>query len=154
MAKPIEFMSMVYPEPNTGCWLWAGSLVREHGQVNPSSHSGLKYAHRYSYFLHRGDFDRKLHVLHKCDVPWCVNPDHLYLGTHQDNHRDMLERSNPKYAIGNQVGSAKLTPELVRDIRTEFKSGNISMRALGRKFGVTHPAISDVISGHRWGHVK
>lgn len=155
MGKSFDFMSAVYPEPNTGCWLWSGAQHPSgHGLVNPKTHNGLKYAHRYSYLIHKGQFDYKLHILHKCDVPDCVNPDHLYSGTHQDNHRDMLERSNPKYAVGNQIHTAKLNPELVREIRKEFTTGTYSKRALGRKYGVTHTAICDLISGYRWSHVE
>lgn len=146
---------MVYPEPNTGCWLWIGAQHPQgHGSLNGPSHNGFNYAHRYSYFLQNGEFDRSMMVCHKCDVPSCVNPEHLYLGTAKDNMRDILERGNPKYAVGDQVHTTKLTPDLVREIRLEYKTGKHSMRKLGRKYGVAHGTISDLLSGFRWGHIS
>jgi hypothetical protein len=153
MLKTIDFMSQVYPEPNTGCWLWAGGLTKGYGQLNPKSHNGFQYAHRYSYFLHHGEFDRTKLLCHTCDVPACVNPDHLYLGTHKDNTRDIIERGNPNYAIGTKNGQSKLNPNSVIKIREEFRNGNISKRALGVKYGVSHTTINDVIIGVNWSHV-
>lgn len=153
MPQSIDFMSRVFPEPNTGCWLWAGGLTRGHGQLRPQNHDGFQYAHRYSYFIHNGDFDRTKLICHKCDVPSCVNPDHLYVGTHQDNHRDMLERSNPKYATGNKIWKTKLNTEKVTDIRKLYSTGIYSMRKLGRLYGVSHGCISDIIYRKRWAYV-
>lgn len=88
------------PEPNTGCHLWTGRLS-EWGYgilLRTEIHNGVKrkkkwYASRYSYFVHNGEFDSTKKVLHKCDTPACINPDHLYLGTDADNSRDCLSRN-------------------------------------------------------------
>lgn len=146
------FFDRVYPEPNTGCWLWAGAHHPSgHGCVNPNSHNGFSWAHRYSYFIANGDFDRQKLICHKCDNPWCVNPEHLYVGTHSDNVRDILERSNPKWATGSKIWTAKLNPETVRDIRA--MKGSMSNRAIARKFSVTHSVINKIFSGKIWKEV-
>jgi hypothetical protein len=78
------------PEPNSGCWLWLGGTDRlGYGKVNVQGHF---LAHRLAYAETHGDIPEGLLVLHKCDVPSCVNPDHLYIGDDQDNMNDMAAR--------------------------------------------------------------
>lgn len=91
-------------EKTETCWLWRGaSRKRGYGVMRMPGHRGRNVStHRYSAMLHFGMFDTRLHVLHHCDNPSCVNPDHLYLGTHDDNMRDMSER-------GRATGGSKKT---------------------------------------------
>lgn len=78
------------PEPNSGCWLWLGSTDKlGYGKVSVQGHF---LAHRLAYAETHGDIPEGLLVLHKCDVPSCVNPDHLYIGDDQDNMNDMAAR--------------------------------------------------------------
>jgi len=79
------------PEPNTGCWLWTGYCsVSGYGKTSFKAHPYL--AHRLSYELFYGKFNHNLKVLHKCDTPACVNPQHLSLGTQKENIHDMLKK--------------------------------------------------------------
>lgn len=77
-----------------GCWDWAGSLDSHgYGRLSlPGGDNGNILAHRYSAMLHFGMFDRRTMVLHRCDNPACVRPDHLFLGTQTDNMRDMAAK--------------------------------------------------------------
>lgn len=90
------------PEPNSGCWLWTASADRyEYGRVSIDG----KYcgAHRAAWMLLRGPIPKGLHILHKCDVPCCVNPDHLYPGTHSQNMCDAVRRGRvtpPRFVGG------------------------------------------------------
>jgi hypothetical protein len=89
-----KFWPNVSPEPNTGCWLWTASVMekrRGYGQIQFGG--TLLKAHRVSWELHHGAGSAKgLFVCHHCDVPSCVNPDHLFLGTNTDNVHDMVAK--------------------------------------------------------------
>lgn len=85
-----RLMRFVSPEPNTGCWLWVGHINRTgYGHMRVMGKTVM--AHRLSYALLVKE-PKKLHVLHKCDTPCCVNPDHLFLGTNQDNVNDKMSK--------------------------------------------------------------
>lgn len=133
-----------------GCWLWTGARTHGgtgYGLIGSSGKRGpLVYAHRFSYLIHHGDptgFD----VLHKCDNPRCVNPDHLFLGTAADNARDMVNKHR---------GTAKLSLEQVREIRklcNETVKGKRARAKLAERFGVTYTAISYVVARKTFKHV-
>ena len=77
--------------PESGCWIWnMRSSVRDYGVAHYKGKSPL--AHRLSWTAYFGAIPAGLMVLHKCDIPSCINPDHLYIGTQVENHTDMLAR--------------------------------------------------------------
>jgi hypothetical protein len=138
------FWERVSPEPNSGCWLWVGkSTVLGYGQLRD------QYAHRFSYELHKGPANG-LHVLHTCDMPACVNPDHLFLGTQRDNMCDMHAKGrNDKNRKGELAARAVLKVSQVLDIRNDPRS----IRALGKIYGV-HSSTIDAIKHRRsWKHI-
>ena len=104
-------------------------------------------AANYSWHLHNGVNLGGLHVLHTCDNPLCVNPDHLFLGTHQDNMDDKVEKG--RQARGEGHGRAKLTEDDVREI----KSSDTPTGELANKFGVHYTTVLKVRLGERWTHV-
>lgn len=97
-----KFMDHVEPEPNSGCWLWAASTYGEYGQFAIELHYAIG-AHRASWLLHNGPIPDGLFVLHKCDVKICVNPDHLFLGTNQDNLVDYVTKNPGKIGAHNSA---------------------------------------------------
>lgn len=128
------------------CWLWMHTTNKSgHGRVGLGKK--LFQTHRISWNLFNGSIPEGLCVLHKCDVPNCVNPSHLFLGTKLDNAVD--RDSKGRGLKGNKVHTSKLTPEQVLEIRKA--SG--SFAEIGRRFGVSPPTISGIIKGKYWKHI-
>ncbi len=96
--RPImeRFEEKCVPEPMSGCWIWLGRAHKTHGYGIFSQWPKLGYAHRFSWTLHYGEIPKGLCVLHKCDVPLCVNPNHLFLGTVKDNMLDMARKGRQR----------------------------------------------------------
>src|SRR5205085_12214412 len=104
-------------------------------------------AHRVAFALLVGPIPPFLCVLHRCDNPRCVNPDHLFLGTMSDNMRDRTQKG--RSASGEKNGRSKLTIALVSEMRRRHKSGE-SIRRLGRAFGIAHSTCWAIIRGAKW----
>jgi len=108
-AEERRFQAHVYPDPNSGCHIWVGA------ELGPGYGAfvvrGRKVgAHRYSYQRAYGEIPPGKYVLHKCDTPCCVNPDHLFLGDHGDNMRDMVRKGrghSGKFPYGVTLASTK-----------------------------------------------
>ena len=90
------------------------------------------------------------YVLHRCDNKACINPDHLYLGSHNDNMRDVRERGNNKGTHrGEEHGNNKLTAEQVKDIKRRLANGE-KKSSLAREYGVVQPTIKRIADGSTW----
>lgn len=139
------------------CWVWTGKLTpKGYGQI--VTHGRGNRPHRYSYEIHVGVIPTGLFVLHKCDNPSCVNPKHLFVGTHQDNQADKTEKG--RQAKGSKNGWAVLTEVQVANIRRRYKLKRgyhdpvNGQGGLAREFGVTQANISIIVRQEGWKHVK
>ncbi len=112
----IRFEKFCMPEPNTGCWLWMGCCTND-GYGRFSLNKKAVFAHRASYFIHKGKIINGKNVLHKCDNPYCVNPDHLFLGTRSENMQDMILKGRQYLNLKGKCPAAKLSDDNVREIR-------------------------------------
>lgn len=111
-----KFWSRVDIRNEEDCWEWMGAKKNgTYGFYAPMPGVLLK-SHRVAYALFNGFIDDNLLVCHKCDNPSCCNPEHLFLGTSQDNIQDMIRKSRKASTKGTCNPSAKLTPEQVRAI--------------------------------------
>jgi hypothetical protein len=141
-----------------GCWFWTGSRDRKgYGRININYIPQL--AHRIAWELACSPVPAGLFVLHKCDNPPCVRPDHLYVGTHIDNMRDARERRRMKterFRASRQRGEArphsKLTENQVREIRALREDG-ATMTSLAAHYGVAKNCIRNIVLRKRWAHV-
>ncbi len=84
------------PDFANGCWEWLGYLDPK-GYGTFGVNNKVFKAHRYSYLIHFGPIPEKLCVCHHCDNPQCCNPDHLFLGTHNDNMQDMIKKGRSNF---------------------------------------------------------
>jgi len=108
--------------------------------------------HRVAWKLYHGEIPIGLHVLHKCDVRNCVNPDHLFLGTNKDNAIDCAVKG--RRSQGTQHFRAKLNPTKVRTIRRMFRSGKFLKIEIARHFEVAVGTIRAVLDGITWKHIE
>jgi hypothetical protein len=135
------------------CWLWTGAK-NEHGYGLFNVRKRSKLAHRIAWELAHGEPAADC-VLHRCDTPACVRPDHLFHGSKADNSRDMREKGRSRGASlpGEANPWAKLTDAAVLKIRA-FAASGMSGLAIARLFSVSTSTACRVINGERWGHVR
>jgi hypothetical protein len=113
-------------------------------------------AHRAAYTMFLGPIPEGLCVLHKCDTPACVNPEHLFVGTKEDNAKDMISKNRGGQRKAPIKGSAhwktELTESDVLNIRARCAAGE-SQRVVGLDFGIRQPAVFKIVHRQRWGHI-
>lgn len=152
-----RFLSRVQVKAS-GCHEWGGA-TDGHGYGHLWLQGRIVKAHRASWILQRGAIPAGLWVLHKCDNPPCVNPDHLFLGDRTDNMRDMaakgrqvFQASPEKIKRGARAHRAKLTEAQVLAIIGLIREGR-THKSIGAEYGVSTPAISAIASRRNWAHL-
>lgn len=142
-----------YVQKTDACWLWIGKTKTPggYGRIKATNNRSV-VAHRLSWTLHYGSIPDGLDVCHRCDNPPCVRPDHLFLGTHAENMRDMLRKGRGNPPKGEKNHLHQLTDALVRRIRAEHASGG-SFRALARKYHVNPRTVKLAVQRDTWKHV-
>lgn len=129
------------------CWGWkAGHDSDGYGRFWCDNET--RQAHRVAWELFNGKSLDGLLILHSCDNPNCVNPEHLLLGTSLDNSRDMVAKD--RQAKGEKNGNRKLTKKQVAEIRECYAAGGISFASLGRAYDVSYVQISYIIKLKNW----
>ena len=170
--------------PQGECWKWTGTTSDQgYGRIGVLTDGSLRNlnCHRIAYFLHYGEEPHPLLVCHTCDWPQCVNPAHLFKGTHQDNMADRnakgrtavgekngqhthpertargehhgLSTHPEKAARGEHNGSARLTNEQVKQIRSLHASG-VSLMAIAKHIGTSKPAVWKIVKRRTWQHIE
>lgn len=151
-----RFYSYVTIPNKNGCMEWTGAKHNSGYGTFSLKGSVLIKAHRYSYELFKGKFNSDMHVLHQCDNPKCVAPNHLYLGKDKENARDRIERnrhSNPPIRIGEKNNKSKLNESNVVEIINLLEQ-KFSERFIANKFGVTKNSIHSIKHGKTWANIS
>ena len=143
------------PVTESGCWLWTASTSNGYGFIKVDGK--MSYAHRVSYELYNGDIPdgdgyHGICVLHRCDVRSCVNPAHLFIGTHQDNMDDRERKGRNKIMYGEKHGSSKLSPKDVMEIRHKQSIGE-KQSDLANEYDVKKATISLIVNRKLWKHI-
>lgn len=168
-----------YSVQGNGCWLWRRSSASKRRYASFYVDGRSRQAHHAAWILFRGELPQGVHVLHKCDTPRCVNPDHLFLGTHADNMADMKTKGRARSASGDEhwtrrrpeklkrgaesnwygvsrVGSnnprSRLTEDVVAIIKARIRSGESDI-SIAKDVGVRPGAIWFIRTGKHWRHV-
>jgi hypothetical protein len=143
------------PITETGCWIWIKSTDKDgYGYITVNKVS--ERAHRMSYRIHKGEIPQGMCVCHTCDTPECVNPDHLFLATNQENTADKVRkgrqsRQGPKGGVtGENNPNAKLTKDDVVFILDNYSKKKGVRKMLAEKFGVNPNTIHSIWKGNSW----
>lgn len=147
MSAEQRFFAQV--DKRDGCWAWSSAKDKDGYGMFRGDVNGVQYtrAHRFSWAFHsQAVIPDGMVVCHSCDNPECCNPEHLRLGTHQDNQRE--RRSKGRHGP-NRTPAAKLTESQVREIRLS----NENQSELAARFGVTQTTVSDIKRRRSWSHV-
>jgi len=131
------------------CWEWTGEKFwrKDYGKLKLKNGRAIQ-AHRLSYFINYGNIDDKLIVRHLCGNAWCVNPNHLSIGTHFDNAQDKIGHGT--VVCGEDMPSSKLTEKDVLDIRKLYFNHHLTLKQISKKYDVVFSTISCVVRGKWW----
>lgn len=141
------------------CWLWTGSLARGYGAFRFGGRQCV--ATRVSWELRHGvEVPKGLEVCHSCDDRYppgdytsrkCVNPEHLWIGTRDQNMADMVAKG--RSPLGSRNAASKATPELVRAIRSLREERGLSQRDIGEQVGLSRETVRNILNGTVWSHI-
>lgn len=140
--------------PASSCWEWQGSKRQGYGHtIIGSRKDGTRKsvsAHRLSYEIFKGEIPKGYEVCHKCDNPCCINPEHLFVGTRQDNVDDRERKHRNIVKVGEEQPCAKLTKKIVKEARWERYCKGTSYGSLARKYEVSKKTMMNAIKGITW----
>lgn len=135
--KPMEQCFWEKVEKTDSCWVWHGAKNdKGYGQLR--NYAGIIYAHRFSYALHKGEIPKGRKLLHRCDNPLCVNPDHLTVGRQVDNIHDAMNK-------GRMAGNPQSDSNVIA-IRELYKAGKYTQKSLATMFNTHQSNISYIVN--------
>jgi hypothetical protein len=135
-----------------GCWVFTGSLDKDgYGVFNYGRGKQVR-AHRMSYEFYISQIPKGYLVCHKCDNPSCINPSHLFLGSHKDNTQDMIKKDRKICLKGSKHHYSKITETDVLAIRQKRLLG-LKLKNIGNEFAISFQTVSSICKGKTWKHI-
>lgn len=149
----LAFWMLVSKSDGDGCWTWQGAkgTKMRYGVMSLGARGSVEYTHRISWMIANGPIPEGLCVLHSCDNPPCVRPDHLFLGTRTDNMTDKVRKG--RQHRGEATCGVVLTDAKATEALELYASGEISVWDLAQHFGVTEATMRALVNGQTWAHV-
>ena len=155
---PIEERFWRYVDKRAdGCWPWLGGgrSAKGYGHLGECGRGGkMVLAHRLSFEIHNGPIPTGLVVMHSCDNPACVNPAHLRVGSMAENIKEAYDKGRkvcrPPHKQGEEHGAAKITEQIVREIRSEQGK---TIRQIARERGLSKSLVARVRHRKTWRHI-
>ena len=144
-----RFWEKIDKRSDDECWEWMASC-NKYGYGQLWFGNTFISSHRVSWMIHFGDIPEKLCVLHKCDNRKCANPNHLFLGTYQDNSDDMKSKGRSLNQHGDNNHAAKITSEDVLRMREMWKSGKCRQKEIMKIFNISRVELWRIISYRNW----
>jgi hypothetical protein len=142
-----RFMEHVNKTPS--CWIWTASTDRD-GYGHMWVDGKLIPTHRLAYLLFVGDIQNNFYVLHSCDNPICVNPNHLFLGSQTDNMQDMIKKNRIPPRSGENNGRSKITQKQAVEIKEKYSTGKFTQAQLSDEYGISKSAIAYITRCEHW----
>lgn len=148
VRERLERMSM--PVTESGCRIWLGSVSRDDGYGVFQLRGKTTSAHRTSWVVSNGrPIPKGMNVLHRCDIPSCIEPMHLFIGTDADNVQDKVKKGRMNHLRGEGCGFSKLKEGQIIAIRRD----NRNFKDIAKAYHVSRQAIVSVKSGATWAHI-
>jgi len=151
-----RFWKKVHKGGDDECWIWQGRIDKNgYGRIDLSRQDKNRLAHRLSYTLTHGSIPDGLDILHQCDNPACVNPSHLFPGTHKQNMEDRARKGRgirgqqwyDALGVGEDNPNARLSNTEVAEARALWESGAFTQTAIAKRLNVDQSHISNIIRG-------
>lgn len=133
-----------------GCWICTSHAPNSEGYPRININKKRIYISRYMYEKYKGEIPEHYDMCHKCDIPMCINPDHLFAGTRQDNVNDCINKN--RNVKGEMVITSKLTEKQAYEIKFGYDS--LTFKEIASIYGVSYTLISFIKNNKRWKHLK
>lgn len=145
-----KFYSRIEFRDNSDCWWWTGPKTPSGYGCFAPKHKVMYSTHRLAWEINKGPIPTGMHICHICDNPPCVNPDHLFIGTNQDNVNDRVAKGRQQR--GQSHGQSILTEDHITQIRALVHYG-VKQTTLARMFGVKRSTVNEAVLYHTWRHI-
>ncbi len=153
-TRPLDVRFFEKVQKGDDCWEWIGGRYRN-GYGKMFANGSYRLAHRFSYQMSKGEIPEGAVIMHSCNNPGCVNPEHLSAGTPRENIQYMVKcKRRVEYdRRGSDNPRAKIDEQDVIAIRSAVVAGDMTLKAIGHFFGISKTQVGHIVKGKTWSHV-